>query len=204
MGTHPNGIHFCGEKATRRQDMIQGSKGNFSSIHNPTFMSLKSVSTDILTQLAGVISQLSDADYAHPLTVLSGNTIGKHVRHVLEFYELLIDNTQTRRLNYDQRQRDIRLELDSQEALKRIKSIDSAVQLLDLTDTFQLSADLSVGGTGGSVQIPSSFARELLYNIEHAIHHMALIQIAIKNNFPLVILPLHFGVAYSTAEHQSH
>ncbi len=167
-------------------------------------MSLKSVSTDILTQLAEVVGQLSDADYARPLPVLSGNTIGKHIRHVLEFYDLLVNNAQTRQLNYDQRPRDLRLEVDTHEALARIYHLNQSVRRLDLDQTLQLTADLSVEGTDESVQIPSSFARELLYNIEHAIHHMALIQIALRSEFPDVVLPPHFGVAYSTVQHQAH
>ncbi len=167
-------------------------------------MSLKSVSTDILTQLAEVINQISDADYAHPLPVLSGNTIGKHVRHVLEFYELLVGASQTKQLNYDHRQRDLRLEVDTRLALEHIHRINEAVRLLDLAQTLQLTADLSEERTDERIQIPSSMGRELLYNIEHAIHHMALIQVAIKNSFPHVMLSPHFGVAYSTVQHQSH
>ena len=167
-------------------------------------MSLKSVSTDILTQLAEVVGQVSNADYACPLPVLSGNTIGKHIRHVLELYDLLVNSTQTRPLNYDQRPRDLRLEVDTHEALERIRRINQAIGQLNLSQTLQLTTDLSGEGTGESVQIPSSVARELLYNIEHAIHHMALIQIALRSEFPDVVLPLHFGVAYSTVQHQAH
>ena len=43
-----------------------------------------------------------------------------------------------------------------------------------------------------------------LTNVEHAIHHMALIQVAVKNAFGHIELPPHFGVAYSTVQHQSH
>ena len=171
-------------------------------------MSLKSASTDILMQLAEVIGQLTDPDYARPLAVLSGNTIGKHVRHILEFYELLVNSAQTgqrsvARLNYDRRQRDLQLEVDTDEALRRIGSIDRAIHRLDLTQSLHLAADLSVDGSE-TIQIPSSFARELLYNVEHAIHHMALIQVAVQNAFPAVELPQHFGVAYSTVQHQAH
>ncbi|CCH53664.1 hypothetical protein BN8_02777 [Fibrisoma limi BUZ 3] len=182
-------------------------------------MSLKSASTDILMQLAEVVGQLTDAEYARPLPVLSGNTIGKHVRHILEFYELLVYSAEAAQqrdaaqrsaaqrdaaqLNYDRRQRDLRLEVESDEALRRIGSIDRAIQLLDLNQCLHLEADLSIAGAK-TIQIPSSFARELLYNIEHAIHHMALIQVAVRSDFPAVVLPLHFGVAYSTVQHQSH
>ncbi|QHV99793.1 DinB family protein [Spirosoma endbachense] len=166
-------------------------------------MSLKSASTDILMQLAEVIGQLTDHDYARPLAVLSGNTIGKHVRHILEFYELLVTSVQTGQLNYDRRHRDLLLEVDTDEALRRIGTIDRAIHRIDLNQSIGLEADLSVKGTE-NLQIPSSFARELLYNIEHAIHHMALVQIAVQNAFPAVELPEHFGVAYSTVKHQSH
>jgi hypothetical protein len=164
-------------------------------------MSLKSASTDIFLQLADLIEQLTDADYSRPVAVLSGNTIGKHVRHILEFYELLIVSARSRELNYDRRQRDLRLEVDTDETIRRIGSIDLAIQRLDLNQPLQLHADLSAD-TSVSVAVPSSFARELHYNIEHAIHHLALIQIAIRAEFPQVTLPPNFGVAYSTIANQ--
>jgi uncharacterized damage-inducible protein DinB len=165
-------------------------------------MSLKIVSTSILDQLAGVVAQLSDEEYARPLPVLSGNTIGRHVRHVLEFYELLVESTRTQRLDYDRRQRDPRLEMDTEEVLRRIALLNQAVQQLDLPRSLSLTANLSEGGTG-CLAIPTTVARELLYNTEHAIHHMALIQVALRNTFPGIVLPPHFGVAASTVRHQS-
>ena len=60
-------------------------------------MSLKAASNDILMQLAEVVDQITSAEYARPVDVLSGNTIGKHVRHILEFYELLLHSAQTGR-----------------------------------------------------------------------------------------------------------
>jgi uncharacterized damage-inducible protein DinB len=155
-----------------------------------------------MMQLAEVIGQLTDQEYARPLPVLSGNTIGKHVRHILEFYELLALSAQTGQLNYDRRQRDLRLEVDTDEAIRRIGSADRSMQRLDLNRSLQLDIDLSTSGAY-PIPIPSSFARELHYNIEHAIHHMALIQVAVRTHFPTVSLPLHFGVANSTVQHQS-
>lgn len=166
-------------------------------------MSLKTVSNDILLQLADVISQLTQHTYAQPLALLSGNSIGKHVRHILEFYELLIASAQTGQLNYDRRVRDLLLEQNPDEVLRRIGRIDRAIQRLDSQKVLLLEADMSETVTGQSVQIPSSVARELLYNIEHAIHHMALIQVAIRATFPDVLLPPNFGVAYSTIQYNA-
>ncbi len=165
-------------------------------------MTLKFTNTDVLLQLVEVIGQMTDADYARPVAVLSGNTVGKHVRHILEFYELLVGSLQTGRLNYDHRKRDLRLETDTDEAIRRIDSLDRTIHRLDLNQPIQLEAALSVD-SDEVVQILSSFARELHHNIEHAIHHMALIQVAIRDSFPGIELPMHFGVAYSTVQYQA-
>lgn len=164
-------------------------------------MSLKSASTAIFYQLADVVGQLTNAEYARPVNVLSGNTIGKHVRHILEFYELLVGCTRTDELNYDNRHRDLQLEVDTYEAILRIGRIDQAIQDLDLDRPLILVADVSAEHTE-LVRIPSSFARELHYNIEHAIHHLALIQVAVRAACPMVELPENFGVANGTVKHQ--
>ncbi|MBC8151589.1 MAG: DinB family protein [Bacteroidetes bacterium] len=162
-------------------------------------MSLKSATNEIFGQLTDVIGQLDNEDYACSLHVLSGNTIGKHVRHILEFYDLLVNSYHSGRLNYDRRERDLLLEISPDEAIRRISRINDAIQHLDLNRPLHLEAELSAR----PVQIASSYDRELLYNIEHAIHHMALIQIAVCEAFLHVIMPPNFGVAYSTIQHQS-
>ncbi|OIN57499.1 DinB family protein [Arsenicibacter rosenii] len=164
-------------------------------------MSIKSSSSDIFRQLTGLLHQLSNSEYAQPLVVLSGNTIGKHVRHILEFFDILVVGAQTGAINYDTRQRDMRLETDIAEALERMYLLDRSIHRMNLYHPLTLEGDLSADG-GNQIQIPSTFARELLYNIEHAIHHMALIQVAVKDSFYHIVLPPHFGVAYSTVHHQ--
>ena len=52
------------------------------------------------------------------------------------------------------------------------------------------------------VAIQSSFYRELAYNIEHAIHHMALIKIGVRALRETIKLPDYFGVASSTVRYQ--
>ena len=47
------------------------------------------------------------------------------------------------------------------------------------------------------IEIPSSVSRELLYLLEHAIHHMAIIRLLVKSHCPGHQLPKEFGVAYS-------
>ena len=49
----------------------------------------------------------------------------------------------------------------------------------------------------------SSFYRELSYNIEHAIHHMALLKVAVKQTLTYISLPENFGVASSTIRYRA-
>jgi len=50
-------------------------------------------------------------------------------------------------------------------------------------------------------RIKTNALRELAYNIEHAIHHMAIIKIGINEVSPYILLPSAFGVASSTIRH---
>ncbi|TAG65626.1 MAG: DinB family protein, partial [Runella slithyformis] len=49
----------------------------------------------------------------------------------------------------------------------------------------------------------TTLSRELVYIAEHAIHHLAILKIALRAHFPDIALPVHFGVAYSTVQYQN-
>jgi uncharacterized damage-inducible protein DinB len=51
--------------------------------------------------------------------------------------------------------------------------------------------------------LTTTVKRELVYNIEHAVHHMALMKIGIREIAPGISLPADFGIAASTLRHQS-
>ena len=53
------------------------------------------------------------------------------------------------------------------------------------------------------LEVNSSLSRELLYVLEHAIHHMALMRVLIKDEEPSFELSDSFGVAYSTLAFQA-
>ena len=46
--------------------------------------------------------------------------------------------------------------------------------------------------------ISTSFKRELMYGIDHAIHHLAIVKIGIKYAFPFIKLNPELGIATST------
>jgi uncharacterized damage-inducible protein DinB len=161
---------------------------------------LKVVNTEILEQLAAVLAQLSPADYKKELKVLNTGTIGQHVRHILEFYGCLLQGATCGCVDYDSRQRNLRLEADHAYALDYLAQIDLQISKLQA-----IPVKLAIGfGCEQAQQIPTSMERELTYLIEHSIHHLAIIKIALVSNFEAVQIPQNFGVAYSTIQYHKN
>ncbi len=165
-------------------------------------MQLNSTCQTILGQINELTLQLSDAQYSARLELLSGNTIGKHVRHIIEFMDLLVCGCEAGIINYDRRKHDEQLEESTKASLLKIEKLKSRVNLLSLDEGIFLEVSYTQSDED-KVTIKSSIGRELAYNIEHAIHHMAIIRIAVRTAFPHVRLSEHFGVAYSTVRYQN-
>lgn len=163
-------------------------------------MLLQQSSLHTLQSLQSLIEQLSDQEYAQSLAVLSGNSIGKHVRHMLEFYECLFGDLSKGCVNYDTRRRNLRLENDRQFSLDILRHLTKQIQAVTADVLLQLQ--VSMASDEVSVTVPTTLYRELVYNIEHCIHHLALIRVAIETSLPHVPLSAQFGVAYSTIRYQ--
>ena len=163
-------------------------------------MEIKDTSKEVLHQLVELIDELDNEQFARPLSLLSGNTIGKHIRHIIELYDQLLIGYDSGIINYDDRKRDLRTETETNYAIDKLECIiftcenksDKPVQLM-----LDYSIDNVVNDT-----VNSSYKRELAYNIEHAIHHMAIIKMAVENSFSGIILDKTFGIAPSTIRFQ--
>lgn len=148
-----------------------------------------------LDELIDLLSQLSDDQYARPCGALSGATIGQHTRHIIELFQCLEHHYDSAAVNYDLRLRDIVIETNTHLAIAKMNEIkarlgrpNKAIRLLQSVD-------------GNAVDIGSNYHRELLYNLEHCIHHQALIKVALLETD--VTVSDHFGVASSTIEYRS-
>ena len=164
-------------------------------------MQLKTTSQTIINQIFDLTSQLSDAEYSAELDLLNGNTIGKHVRHVVEFFDLLISGSANRTINYDKRKHVLIYETDTTATLEKLRYLAKEINGVSSGEEVILEVSYTDTDTD-SVKIKSSLERELAYNIEHAIHHMAIIKIATQTVFPKIRLAQNFGVAYSTVRFQ--
>ena len=163
-------------------------------------MKLQKASAEILSQLARLVEQLTTEQYNFILPGFSGGSVGKHVRHVIEFYQCFLNGIQSGTVNYDNRSRNSTIETDNHFALQVLSDIIRKINAFDSDTMLQLKINLS--NETADIAIKTSAFRELAYNIEHAIHHMAIIKIAAINFFPGIQLPENFGIAYSTIRFQ--
>lgn len=152
----------------------------------------------ICTQLLQLVKQLTDQQYKEALKVFSGATFGQHTRHIIEFYQCLLSQNNQGTICYDSRDRDINLEESVDFAIESIEEVIANLSLLK--NDFELTLQ---GEFGGFVNdFPSSLSRELLYALEHAVHHMAIIKIGIIAHVPSVVISADFGVAESTIKYR--
>ena len=163
-------------------------------------MNIKVVSREVLSQLLYIIKELKLKDYSRPVETLSGFTLGQHIRHTLEFYVCLHEGCSTGTVNYDKRNRDIQIETQPEHATTTINNILSFIDNTDEDQYISLEVNYTLD-ENEKMTIDSNLKRELCYNIEHAIHHMAIIKIGLNEIAPYVDPPEGFGVAVSTLRH---
>jgi uncharacterized damage-inducible protein DinB len=163
---------------------------------------LKNSSVFNLKQLVGLVNQLSNEQYTDEFPLLSGNSMGKHIRHVIELYQEFFAGLLHGEVNYDNRQRNLQLETNKSLAIITFDQVILEIENLSKDDVLVVKANF---GGESTIELKSSICRELAYNLEHAIHHMAILQICVKHYFPFVVLSPDFGLAYSTIKfNQTH
>lgn len=162
---------------------------------------LTNITSDTLSQLRSVIDQLTKDEYTSKLPVLNHSSVGQHVRHVLEFYICLSEGIKSGMVNYDSRTRNQAIENEPNYAMIILEELTSYFCLKNIDETPMVNM---IEFNSVSITTQSSISRELVYLIEHSIHHYAIIAIALRNEFGHVKIPTDFGVAYSTTRHKSN
>ncbi len=149
---------------------------------------------NVFVQLTESLNQLTNAEYSQPSKILFNASIGQHVRHIIELFLCLENGYISGVVNYEKRKRDYKLETDKNFAIQLLKEIYHRIDRPDI-DLLMETEDYE--NASGVVTIRSNYYREIAYNLEHSIHHMALIRVGI-NEVSSIVLPDQFGVAYST------
>lgn len=155
-----------------------------------------------LDQLENILDQIQSRDYCRPCLTLGSSTIGQHVRHTLEFFLCLERGVSSNIINYDKRGHDRKMETDKFLAIQALRRIRNFVASHRLDKVLQLEVGYERHSDEYQV-ITTNLLRELAYNIEHAVHHMAIMKIGINEVAPYVQLAENFGVASSTVRYKS-
>lgn len=149
-----------------------------------------------LNELIDLLNQLSQNEYSNSCAELSNATIGEHTRHIIEMFQCLENQYDSGLVNYDKRERNTCIQTDTDFAIENIVMVqqnldkkNKNIELLQIID-------------GEEIRIESNYFRELLYNLEHCIHHQALIKVAILQ-CETVTIDSNFGVARSTIEYRN-
>ena len=123
----------------------------------------------ILIKLEAASKLLTKDEYALPLNIFSGSSIGQHYRHIIEMFQCLIEGYNDSIVCYENRKRNSRLETDLDFAQYTIQSYICKVALQEKHLVFKSmlhNHDLS-----------TTYYRELIYTIDHCVHHQAIIKI---------------------------
>ncbi|MFW0739907.1 DinB family protein [Flavobacterium sp. T12S277] len=149
-----------------------------------------------LDELVYLLNQLSNNAYSESCKYLSDASIGEHTRHILEMFQCLEESYDSGILNYDNRKRNKCIESDTHYAKQIISDIKQNFKKENKSIYLQQIIDKEL------IEIQSNYYRELLYNLEHCIHHQALIKVAVLQ-CENVIIDENFGVARSTIEYRN-
>jgi len=161
-------------------------------------MQLQEAVNNVFVQLAESLQQISQQEYVQPCKTLFDNTIGQHVRHIIELFQCLEKGYEPGIVNYEKRKRDQAIETDKEFASRLLLDIHSGLNKSNKELTLEATYD---DHSVTPIHIATNYFREIAYNLEHTIHHMALIRVGLTE-VASINLPDDFGVASSTVKYK--
>lgn len=163
---------------------------------------MKSIAKKNLLELKDLLNRIQTEDYNRKTDVFSGATVGQHIRHIVEFYLLLISGSFKDTICYDKRERNLKIETDPSYAIQTIDRLIPGIDTLIENNPVKLQADFTPDGTSEEL-ISSSVGRELAYCLEHSIHHQAIIKAGLIAMGLKDLTNEGFGLAYSTKRYRN-
>lgn len=146
-----------------------------------------------LNVLAELLRQLSNEQYTRTINHLDDASIGGHSRHIIEIVQCVLNGYETNQVDYIRRLRNTGLETNREFAIGTIEEVNSLLNKPDKSLELYVETE---DGTASTFPI-TTYRREIIYAIEHTIHHLALIKVGLTE-MNLSLVSEQFGVAYST------
>jgi hypothetical protein len=154
--------------------------------------------TPVFTLLRASLDSMTSDQYRHPCMQLNMSSVGQHVRHIIEMFQCLEEGYVTGVVNYELRKRDTGIESDP---VRAMGLLDQILEGLGKSDKPLLLEGAYHESEDDLLRIPTNYHREIVYNMEHTIHHMALIRIGMVE-MGITDVPANYGVAAATVKHR--
>lgn len=145
----------------------------------------------ILLSTLNMLNHLNYDDYTTKIHLLGDSSIGEHTRHIIELFQQLMEGYEHGEVDYDKRKRNPEIQQNIDCAIESLADIISSLE--------KQNKEIRLSGAvlGEELDIRSCYHRELLYNIEHCVHHQAIIKIGLLFLEKDIVCE-GFGVAEST------
>jgi len=157
---------------------------------------------DVIGQGRDLLATMDPTLYATGAT--ASPALGPHLRHCIDFYEALLRDWSSGKIDYDRRDRDPRLET---EPLAAVDALDSIRERLEAIPDERLAEPIDVTADAPRPDEPrewtrSSLGRELRFLLSHTVHHYAIVALLLRHRGKDP--GADFGVASSTLTHRAH
>jgi len=169
---------------------------------NPTNLNnLLFVSQTVLQQAVDLLDSdlLEDEQLTVHSKYLPGSTIGKHLRHARDHFDLLLNcitSPPPYILNYDVRTRNTPMETSRVAAREAL--LETIQRLTDIVPTCSWNESITLNAvTPFSQTFQTTFARELWFGGLHCVHHWSMVRV-IAGEMDIKIKDECFGFAPST------
>jgi len=149
-----------------------------------------------LLSLIVLLRSLSNEQYSRKIKYLGNASIGGHTRHIIELIQCVNKGYDSDTIDYLYRIRNLDLENSKSLAIEVLLQIEKDLMKADK------NLKMVVENTNLDCSVNTTYFREVVYNTEHTIHHLALIKVALLE-MNLDLVNHDFGMAYSTIQYQA-
>jgi len=164
-------------------------------------MKCKKAVDTMINQIIYLLGVIPEEDYNRRLEVYEEATLGKHFRHIYEFFDCLVDQCDCGEVDYGKRKRDQNLENSPLVARQHFQSLLEKVNGLDEEKQLQVYTDFT-DEAGDKHLVSTTVGREIMYAYDHAVHHLAIVRIGLSTLSTDIDMDPNLGIAASTVQHQ--
>jgi len=155
-----------------------------------------------LMDMATLLDGTSDLDYlSRPDGGVSGS-VGAHVRHCLDHVRAVLGAAAGGLLSYDCRERDTAIEHKRTLGILALRQEGARLEGMGGRPADQpVRLEALIDCAGGAVEVSLSLGRELVFVLQHTIHHQAIVALLLGARG--IAIPLRFGYAPSTVRRRA-